>query len=209
VKANLTRARTKTNGERIQYERLPPLELLSASGTMHRGAAAYFKLKPSPRTSLEGSKDFVLILRVPAAWRGDFVRLQCDAIGYDRGVVRHLDESKHVGRGEFYVALYAEGDLQAKQAATQVVDCERYFREMVAASQQAIQNKRFPTPVHKLGSFLSVSQPQIPDEWFQNILRNPAEDELQRYARHLPAGVRQSAEQYRLAKNKLQQLNGR
>ena len=209
VKANVSRARTKTTGERVQYERLPPLELLSASGTMNRGAAAYFKLKPSPRTSLEGAKDFVLILRVPAAWRGDCVRLQCNAIGYDRGVVRHLDETKHVGRGEFHVALYAEGDLQAKQAAARVVDSERQFREVVVARQRAISNNRFRTPVHKIGSLLNVAQPSIPDAWFENLLRNPAESDLERYGRHLPEEVRTTAEQYRTAKAKLHKLNGR
>lgn len=209
LKANLTRARTKTNGERVQYERLPPLELLSASGTMNRGGAAYFKLKPSPRTSLEGAKDFVLILRVPAAWRGDYVRLKCDAIGYDRGMVRQLDEMKHCGRGEFYVALYAEGDLQAKQAAGRVVASERQFRQIVASSQQAIREKRYSNPVHKLGSMLSIVEPKLPDAWFQNILRNPANNDLGRYARHLPADVRASAQQYQTAKNSLHKLNGR
>ncbi len=208
LKANFTRARTKTNGERVQYERLPPLELLSASGTMSRGAAAYFKLKPSPRTSLEGAKDFVLILRVPALWRGDYVRLRCDAVGYDRGVVRQFDESKHCGRGEFYVALYAEGDLPAKQAAAAVVDTERHFRMTVSQSRQAIGEKRYPTPVHRLGSLLSVSEPKIPDAWFQDILRNPAENNLARYERHLPEGVRESAKRYQTAQKKLRKLNG-
>ena len=209
LKANVSRARTKTNGERVQYERLPPLELLSASGTMNRGAAAYFKLKPSPRTSLEGSKDFVLVLRVPAAWRGDYVRVRCDAVGYDRGMVRHFDETKHVGRGEFYVALYAEGDLEAKQAAHHVVESEQAFRATVLARQKAIADHRYKTPVHKLGSFFKVSEPDLPDAWFQNILRNPAENDLQRYARHLPDDVRNSAEQYQSAKKKLHKLNGR
>ena len=208
LKGDLSRAKTKTNGERVQYERLPELELLSASGTMNRSAAAYFKLKPSPRTSLEGAKEFVLILRVPASWRGDYVRLQCDALGRERGVVRHLDETKHVGRGEFHVALYAEGDIQAKQAAQAVVDSERAFRAIVAANHKAISNKRYSNPVHKLGSFFSVVEPKLPDAWFQNILRNPAENELARYARHLPDNVRQSAEQYQNAKNKLHKLNG-
>jgi len=209
LKANITRARTKTNGQRVQYERLPPLELLSASGTMNRGAAAYFKLKPSPRTSLEGAKEFVLIFRVPTAWRGDYVRLQCNAIGYDRGVVRHLDETERVGRGEFYIALYAEGDVPAKQAALNVVRSERNFREAVTTRREAIKDKRYKTPVHKLGSLLSVVEPKLPECWFQQILHNPAEHDLAGYARHLPDDVREAAEQYQAAKDKLHRLNGR
>ncbi|MCA9268794.1 MAG: hypothetical protein KDA41_10005, partial [Planctomycetales bacterium] len=92
LKATATGNATHSRAEKTVYERMPPLELLSASGTMQRGAAAYFKLKPSPRTSLEGAKEFLLVLRVPATWRGDFIRVQCDALGRRRALVHQFDE---------------------------------------------------------------------------------------------------------------------
>lgn len=209
VKANASGSQTKSKAERVQYEKLPPLELLSASGTMRRGTAAYFKMKPSARTSLEGAKEFVLILRVPAAWRGEYVRITCDAWGYERGVVKRLDEQKHCSRSEFYVALYAEGDIEAKQAAAAFVQRERQFRDVVAASREAIRQQRYPTPAHKLGVMFSVVQPKIPDAWFEQILRRPADaTTLNRFARHLPEQVRDAAKEYQLAKRNLHKLNG-
>jgi hypothetical protein len=198
-----------TAGERTQYERLPPLELLSASGTMRRGTAAYFKLKPSPRTSLEGSKEFVLILRVPAKWRGDYVRITCSALGTDRGMVRPLDEEVKCGRGEFFVALYAEGDMEAKAIATAHVDRERDFRATVSASQKLIHKQQARGPAHKLGQWLSIVEPAPPDAWFETILRNPAGENVDRYAKQLPANVRMAATSYQKSRQNLQKLSGR
>lgn len=198
----------KRNAERVQYERMPPLELLSASGTIHRGAGAYFKLKPSPRTSLEGAKEFVLVLRVPATWRGDYVRIECRAIGYRRGVVRHLDELTTCGQAYFSVALFAEGDVGAKAAAQQLVRGEQQFRDAVAAHQKQIQEGRYPTRVHKLGSLFSVVEPKIPDSWFTQMLNSPPDAQPARYTRYLPAPVRDTSQHYKEAKKRLHQLNG-
>ena len=110
---------------------------------------------------------------------------------------------------EQLMARYAEGDLQAKQTAANVIESERHFRQVVASSHKAIRDKRYATPVHKFGSLFSIVEPKLPDAWFRNILRNPAENDLGRYARHLPAHVRQSAEQYQTAKSELHKLNGR
>jgi hypothetical protein len=198
-----------TTGERVQYERLPPLELLSASGTMRRGTAAYFKLKPSTRTALEGAKEFVLILRVPAKWRGDFVRITCTALGTKRGVVRHLDEEVKCGRGEFFVALYAEGDMQAKAIAADHVDRERNFRATVSASQKLIRDQQSKGAARKFGQWLSIVEPSPPDAWFETILRNPAGENVDRYAKQLPANVRMAANSYQKSRQQLQKLSGR
>lgn len=193
-----------TTGERTQYEKLPPLELVAASGTMRRGTAAYFKLKPSTRTSLEGSQEFVLTLRVPAKWRGDYVRITCTALGTNRGMVRHLDEEVKCGRGEFFVALYAEGDMEAKQIAAMHVDRERNFRVTVGASQKLIKKQQ----PHKLGQWLSISEPAPPEAWFETILRNPAGENVDRYAKQLPANVRMAATSYQKSRQNLQKLSG-
>ncbi|MCA9271265.1 MAG: hypothetical protein KDA41_22435, partial [Planctomycetales bacterium] len=62
---------------------------------------------------------------------------------------------------------------------------------------------------HRVGAMLSLVEPQIPDDWFDEILRSPSHDALARYARHLPDDVRQAAAQHQAAQIKLQKLNGR
>jgi hypothetical protein len=211
VKAVANTGATATNSEKLCYERLPPLEMLSAAGTLHRSTGAYFKLKPSPRTSLEGSRDFLLILRVPSAWRADYIRVRCAAQGNQRGMVRHLDQQVPCGKGEFFVALYAEGDLAAKAAAARLVGCEQQLRSVVASSRNVADASRNSSAVQRFGAILASTeqQPQLPPEWFDEMLSTPSRANFARYAKHLPPNVRQSAEAYHSAKSSVQRLNGR
>ena len=101
----------------IKYDLLPPLETVAASGTLARGNAVFFKLKASPRQLLEGSREFGLVLRVPAAWRADSLVVRCEAEGIRRGVVSTFDEHVNCGQRDFLVALYQEGDEQARHLA--------------------------------------------------------------------------------------------
>jgi hypothetical protein len=101
----------------VKYDLLPPLETVAASGTLDRGSAVFFKLKASPRQPLEGSREFGLVLRVPATWRADSLRVRCEAEGIRRGVVSTFDEHVNCGQRDFLVALYQEGDEQARHLA--------------------------------------------------------------------------------------------
>ena len=98
----------------VKYELLPPLESVAASGTLLRGSAVFFKLKSTPRQLLEGSRQFALVLRVPAAWRMDCLRVRCEAEGLQRSLLSTVSEPVNCGQREFLVALYQEGDEQAR-----------------------------------------------------------------------------------------------
>ena len=82
---SLNAGANKSSESHVRYELLPPLELLAASGTILRGYGAYFKLRPSKQTSLEGAKEFVCVLRVPAAWQAGTVTIRCEAFGTAKG----------------------------------------------------------------------------------------------------------------------------
>jgi hypothetical protein len=101
----------------VKYDLLPPLEAVAASGTLDRSRAVYFKLKASPRHLLEGSRDYAVVLEVPANWRMDTLRVRCQAEGIRRGLVSTFDESITCGQRDFLVALYLEGDEAARQTA--------------------------------------------------------------------------------------------
>jgi hypothetical protein len=53
------------------YTKLPPKELVLASGTVNREHGVFFKLRPSSDDSLEGMKEFACLFAVPKEWRGD------------------------------------------------------------------------------------------------------------------------------------------
>jgi hypothetical protein len=100
------------------YKKLPPRQLLLASGTLHGDASLFFKLKPSTQGSLEGARVMSCVFAVPAQWRGDWVLITCLAKGRtDRQLVPRIEEC---GRGEFHVGLHLEGDLAAKTLADQL-----------------------------------------------------------------------------------------
>lgn len=101
----------------VKYDLLPPLETVSASGTLLRGSAVFFKIKASPRQLLEGTREYGLVLRVPTSWRADYLRVHCEAEGIQRSVVSTFDEEMTCGQREFLVSLYQTGDEQARRTA--------------------------------------------------------------------------------------------
>jgi len=101
----------------VKTELLPPLESVAASGTLLRGSSVFFKIKATPRNLLEGTREYALVLEVPAAWRADFVHVRCESEGIRRGMVSTFDETTSCGQREFLVSLYQDGDEAARQIA--------------------------------------------------------------------------------------------
>src|SRR5258705_435068 len=85
---------------------LTPLETVAASGTLLRGSSVFFKIKSTPRNLLEGTREYALVLSVPAAWRADYIRVRCEAEGIRRGMVSTFDEQTQCGQREFLASLY-------------------------------------------------------------------------------------------------------
>lgn len=123
----------------VTYEMLPPQEIVLASGTTHHGHGIFFKLKPSTQTTLEGMKAFSAIFAVPRGWRAGYVKLDCEALGQERGMVRQLDQEVNSGRAVFYMALYMTGDSEAETLAGHMARCEHDLLD--AFAQQRLDAK--------------------------------------------------------------------
>ena len=63
----------------IRYELKPPMEVMLVAGTVQRGTGVYFRLLPSRGSAWEGSREFVIVMRVPRHWRADMMYLRCEA----------------------------------------------------------------------------------------------------------------------------------
>jgi hypothetical protein len=113
----------------VAYEMLPPQEIVLASGTIQQGHGLFFKLKPSTQTTLEGMKSFSAICAVPRGWRGGCVKLECEAVGFDRALVQKLDREVTSGQAVFYLALYLAGDQEAERLASRMASCEQELFE--------------------------------------------------------------------------------
>jgi len=128
----------------VTYEMLPPQEIVLASGTVQHGHGVFFKLKPSTQTTLEGIKSFSAILSVPRGWRGGCLKLECNAVGLERGAIAKLDREVSSGLAVFCLALHLEGDTEAERLAEHVALCQQelfdafvqHRREVDAASHK-------------------------------------------------------------------------
>ena len=185
-----------------KYELLPPLLPVAASGTLDRGYGVYFKLKPSRRTSLEGAKEFSIVFRAPRTWRGDCVQLTCQATGTWRSVMPPLSETRTCGARRFTIALYAEGDAEAKTLAERLVRAEADLLRSVSVNRREIQKRLYPTLAQKIG----VAEPLLPSNWTEQLIGAPQPEASDQLRQRLPHDVQQAVAEYTLAKRDLNRL---
>jgi hypothetical protein len=190
----------------VRYELVPPQESLAASGTIYRGYGVYFKLKRMRQSLLEGSKEFVVVLRAPAGWRGDFMHLHCQAVGRSRGVVKQLDEEKICGRNDFLIALHLEADERSKQTAEEFVDAAIQLRRAAALNERGIQRRRYPTVLHEFGGLFGAVEPKLSESWLRDVLYLAQDQGLEQVTDRLPDDVRAAAIDYVAARDELLQL---
>lgn len=206
VDGDATAARSSKSTSSVRYELLPRLDLLASAGTMSRGTGVYFKLRPSDRTSLEGAKDFALVLRVPRPWRGDYVRVVCESKCHKRTLVGRSAVTS--GDASFVVALYDEKDPLAKAAATQLVLAEQRLLNLARTQRHAIEQRRHATLGHELAASFSLVDPKIPPTWLSDVYQRTSGSTTSTFEKHLPPPVRQAASEYTAAKRTLHRLCG-
>jgi hypothetical protein len=184
--------------EQAAYDQLPSLDVLTASGTIDRGRGVYFKLKASPRTTLEGAYDYVLVLRVPCAWRAGLLYVTSQASGDVRHFLPGTSQATTLGQGRFVVSLYQEGDAGAQQAARRYAVAETTLKRAAAAHRETILRRVYPTPLHKLGV---TRDDALERDWLEAALYRgyASETTLQR----LPSEVREAVEGLLAARREL------
>jgi hypothetical protein len=176
------------------FEQLPALELLTASGTVDRGRGVYFKLKPSPRTTLEGAHNFTMVLRVPRAWRAGLLYVTSEAHGGERNTL--------ISRGRFVVAIYQQADMAAQEAAQRYAIAETALRHTSSINRAALERRTFPTPLHKLGM---TRDGALARDWQDGVIfRGTADSEL---LQRLPLDVRYAVEALLKVRQELVELH--
>ena len=113
----------KQNLER-KYSRLPPKQLLLASGTTSREHGVFFKLKPSSQSSLEGQREFVCLFLVPKGWRGDYAYVDCNAKPRNRSPWTTPEGG---GSRRALVGLYLQGDAEAREAVERLAHAHEAY----------------------------------------------------------------------------------
>jgi len=197
---------------RVSYELLPKLELLAAAGTIGRGAGVYFKLHPSPRTSLEGSKQFVMTVRAPVYFRADELHVHCQAVGKrplgedPLGLIAAAPRLGLWGSQEFLVRLYREGDVAAKQAAWDVVAAERGFADAVREERARLAKLAKTDISFPFGRLPSIRAPAIPERWIGVAMSSPHLANAESIYDALPLEVKTAWDDYQSAQGQLRRI---
>jgi len=179
-----------------RYELVAPLAPIVSSGTIMSGYGVTIKLRPSRTTTLEGAHPFSLTWRVPATWRADVLEATCQARGYDRGVVKQLDERVVVGGARFRVAIHMLGDEAARRAGEDLILADRHLRTLAAANQDELRRRSYPTVIHEIGGALDVIQPRISESWLDQLTSGAFRNVPAGTYRRLPRPVQAAAADY-------------
>ncbi len=148
------------------FQQKPPMEILSSSGTLHRGYGAFFKFLAGPQAVLEGAREVAVLVEVAPHWRADMLHVSLEAIGRTSS-----KKSVHlVGGSQLWTAVYQEGDAAAATQASRYVTHERSLRALAAASRDVVNKKSLPSVWHKLGAALDVVEPKIPQDYLSQVI---------------------------------------
>ena len=190
-------SQSKAARSAVEYELLPPREMVAAAGTTGRGRGVYFKLRRTDRVSLEGSRDFLIKMRVPIEWRGGSFRAYCQA------VQRTQRGTEIIGTGSYVIPLYLAGDSEAKRRAEILSHSEQRLYAIASKNQREVQRRSRPTIAHEL----AFVEPRIPAKWLQQVLEQPLPTGRRLgFESRLPSELQASIDEYRTARRSLTQL---
>ncbi len=206
VKGNASGQISRKSGVVLRYDMLPPTELLTASGTMNRERGVYFKLKPSSLTSLEGAKQFVCVFRVPKHWRGDCVRIHCQATQRKRPLFSPLRSPAVCGRSDFLVGLYAEGDEAARQTVVEVIRAEDRLLALSRKHQAELKRLGHASPLPGYAEVRSYFDTPSPRDLMARLLRKDYWDNPKM---NVPPEIRRAVARLLHARLEVRALNGR
>lgn len=114
-------SKSKRDGITESSTQRSPKHLVVASGTLHRGHGAFYKLNRTDQTTLEGQHVFHLRFSVPASWRGDWLLLRIEAQTTD---VRAVPSFSKTHGMELAVGVHQQGNDEARQAALQLANAQ-------------------------------------------------------------------------------------
>ena len=176
-----------TNQENVQYARKPALEMVSAAGTLERRRGVYFKVRQSSQTTLEGARPFRVVFEVPNSWRADLLDVTIEAAGFEHSGAKR---ARILSSERFVVAVYLENDDHAARVARNYVRQQQSLRNYAKTFAKTIEQRSFPTPIHKLGAKLDMYEPSIPARWLEDLIYQQGVSYNLTKLSHLPVDVR-------------------
>lgn len=191
--------------ETVHYAKKPSLELVNAAGTLERRRGVYFKVKQSSQTTLEGARPFRIVFEVPNSWRADLLDVTIEAAGLENA---YSKRPRVLSTQQFVVALYQEYDENAANTATRYVRQQENLKQFAKTYARDIEQRSYPTPIHKLGAKLDMYEPSIPQQWLESLVYQQGVAYNMTKLSHLPVDVRVAIMNYLDQKHLMESLSG-
>ena len=191
--------------ETVHYAKKPSMELLNAAGTLERRRGVYFKVRQSSQTTLEGARPFRIVFEVPNSWRADLLDVTIEAAGLENS---HSKRPRVLSTQQFVVALYQEYDENAANAATRYVRQQENLKQFAKTYARTIEQRSYPTPIHKLGAKLDMYEPSIPQQWLETLVYQQGVSYNLTKLSHLPVDVRVAILNYLDQKHLMESMSG-
>lgn len=191
--------------ETVHYAKKPSMELVNAAGTLERRRGVYFKVKQSSQTTLEGARPFRIVFEVPNSWRADLLDVTIEAAGLENA---YSKRPRVLSTQQFVVALYQEYDENAANTATRYVRQQENLKQFAKTYARDIEQRSYPTPIHKLGAKLDMYEPSIPQQWLESLVYQQGVAYNMTKLSHLPVNVRVAIMNYLDQKHLMESLSG-
>lgn len=186
--------------ESRKYQRVAPVEIVAAAGTLKRGKGAFFKLRSTPTQVLEGDKAFKIFVRAPQSWRGGLIEVRAVAQATRRGFPGMSDETVVLGNQRFLVAVYEAGDSDSYRFANQLVEAEANLRASAEKYQEVIRRRSDKNVFQQVAAKLDLTPTPIPSDWMQRAIFANVDTHADPAIRRLPVDVRVSLLDYQDAR---------
>ena len=191
--------------ETVHYAKKPSMELVNAAGTLERRRGVYFKVRQSSQTTLEGARPFRIVFEVPNSWRADLLDVTIEAAGLENS---HSKRPRVLSTQQFVVALYQEFDENAANAATRYIRQQENLKQFAKTYARTIEQRSYPTPIHKLGAKLDIYEPSIPQQWLETLVYQQGVSYNLTRLSHLPVDLRVAIMNYLDQKHLLESMSG-
>jgi len=213
TRANLGADREKRSSNTIQFDRIAPVQAVTASGTIQRGKGVYFKLRWTATQVLEGEKTFHLTMRVPENWRVGLMDVSVVAQAESRSMVPWERNFKTIGAANFVVALYRFGDAKAESLAQTVSIAEHKLRQLHIARKRSLEVNSLPSMLHLVAAKLDLessrSQSRRKEQrWVERLLLGGVDSYTDKQIRKLPMSIRVAVLEYIDSRNEFNAING-
>lgn len=196
-----------TNSESVQFEKLPSVQAVVASGTINRGRGAYFKLRWTSQQVLEGEKLFSVTFAVPQTWRGSLLDVSVIAQSGQKSLAGFESKDRTIGLAHFVVATYRQGDRDARDAAMKLAAAESRLCALARELPAKKSVRSLPDLLHHVAAKFD-SKPEFSSRvWLNRLLVGAADPYVDRQISSQPMEIRVAVLDYCRSRKKFHRFS--